>query len=175
MGTVLAQGWGRATPISQLRHLLRIVPTEGERSCICLWMSSCSLHLLLQLLITFRTDCGRKRGEKEKHSGSVCARTRNSLGKQNRRRGSVRRGTGDTVHDHLLSSQEPKDHDVSLTCPIHRPVLQFEQHPANALVPYWGPSLPVRVRAQSPATPEMGIHVDTPFYTHQLPHQICNT
>ena len=79
------QGWGRAAPspaaTSSGESLLR-----ERRSCICLWMSSCSLHICsCSSLITFRTDCRKEeRGEKGTQGQSALTRG-SSLGKQNRR------------------------------------------------------------------------------------------
>jgi hypothetical protein len=54
------QGWGSATTSSGWSLLSK------RRSWICLWMSSCSLHICsCSSLITFRTDCGKEeKGEK---------------------------------------------------------------------------------------------------------------
>ena len=110
-------------------------------------MSSCSLHICsCSSLITFRTDCRKEeRGEKSTQRQSALTRGTPWESRPEGRKCAAGH-PGVTVHDHLLSSQEPKDAVFSLTCPIRRPVLQFEQPPTNAFVPYWGPSLPVRVR-----------------------------
>ena len=117
-------------------------------------MSSCSLHICsCSSLITFRTDCRKEeRGEKSTQRQSALTRGTPWESRTEGRKCAVGH-PGVTVHDHLLSSQEPKDAVFSLTCPIRRTVLQFEQPPQQCLRAILGaintcPGLRCRVQQQ---------------------------
>lgn len=133
-------------------------------------MSSCSLHICsCSSLITFRTDCRKEeRGEKSTQRQSALTRGTPWESRTEGRKCAAGH-PGVTVHDHLLSSQEPKDAVFSLTCPIRRTVLQFEQPPQQCLRAILGaiitcPGPRCRVQQQQ-RWAYMWTH---PFYTHQL-------
>lgn len=79
---------------------------------------------------------------------------------------------GVTVHDHLLSSQEPKDAVFSLTCPIRRPVLQFEKRPRQCLRAILGAIITCpRPRCRVQQWQRWAYIWTHPVYTHPRPPQ----
>lgn len=160
------QGWGRAATSSGCSLL------STRRSCICLWMSSCSPRICsCSSLITFRTDCRKEeRGEKgAQHSGSP--RTRGRAGGRSAGRPAV------TAPSRALRRNQKTGvfracatRSSGLACNRNSPPAAPLSHTPLDRPCTWASG------AQSPATAEPGPHPDasllqTPVCTRHLPPQ----